>query len=281
MAAALRLPYGCAAISETRPGMPTFSDLIESVTQQDGAYAVEAPADWSQGRTVYGGLTAALCANAVVRAVADLPPLRSAQFSFIGPAAGLLRARPTILRRGRSAVIVGVDLEAEAGLATRAILTYGTSRESRINYEGVATPSVLPPEECERFFGDLEPPNFARNFDMRIAAGSRLFSGVGEPAFIAWVRHLEEGEVDRAVALLALADCPPPAAMVHFPKREPISTMTWSMEMLDPAADTPGWRLLAQNSERSADGYSVQALTMWNAAGVPIALGRQTVALFY
>ncbi|MGD9799873.1 MAG: acyl-CoA thioesterase domain-containing protein, partial [Parvularculaceae bacterium] len=44
--------------------------------------------NWLQGRTVYGGMTAALCLEAAQRAVPGLPPLRSAQVSFIGPAEG-------------------------------------------------------------------------------------------------------------------------------------------------------------------------------------------------
>lgn len=94
------------------------------------------------------------------------------------------------------------------------------------------------------------------------------------------MRHRDEGDVDRDVALLALADCQPPAAMVHFTKRAPISTITWSLEMLNPVSDR-GWRLLNLSSERSGDGYSCQALTVWSEAGVPLAVGRQTVALFF
>lgn len=259
--------------------MPNFPALIAGVTEEQGTYLIEAPEDWVQGRTIYGGLSAALCANAAVRGVPDLPPLRSAQFAFVGPAVGTLRARPTVLRRGRSAVVVGVDLEAEAGLATRAMLTFGSSRESRIAHDRIARPSVPPPEACESFFGSAEPPPFARNFEVRLAAGSRLLQNTGEPEFTLWVRHLDEGDVDPDVALLALADCPPPAAMVHFTQRAPISTMTWSLEMVNPVVDR-GWRLLNLSSERSAGGYSCQALTLWSAAGMPLAVARQTVALF-
>lgn len=258
--------------------MPTFPQLIAALAHEDGLYRTEAPEDWAQGRTIYGGLSAALCAAAAARAVSDLPPLRSAQFCFVGPAAGSLRARPRVLRRGRSAIIVGVDLEAEAGLATRAILTYGTRRDSRIAHDHLPAPAVPPPDGCTGFFGEGMPPNFARNFEMRLAAGSRLFTA-GAPAFTMWVRHRAEGDVDSYAALLALADAPPPAAMVQFNERGPISTMTWGLELVNEPRER-GWRLLSLASERAADGYSCQTLTVWSESGMPLAVGRQTVALF-
>ena len=88
--------------------MTPFSQLLAAVAPQGEGYAVTAPDDWRQGRTLYGGLTAALCVDAALRANPDLPPLRSAQFTFAGPANGAVRSTPTVLRRGKSTVFVAV-----------------------------------------------------------------------------------------------------------------------------------------------------------------------------
>ena len=97
-----------------------FSKMLGTLAAVDDQFVISLPADWLQGRTAYGGLSASLCLEATLRAFADLPPLRSAQFAFIGPATGDLRITPKILRQGKSAVFTSVDLEGEAGLAVRA-----------------------------------------------------------------------------------------------------------------------------------------------------------------
>lgn len=59
--------------------------LAAARTEGDGTiYTITE--EWMQGRTTYGGLSAALCLAGTLSAHADLPPLRSAQVAFIGPA---------------------------------------------------------------------------------------------------------------------------------------------------------------------------------------------------
>ena len=56
--------------------------------------------DWLQGRTAYGGASAAVALMAAKTAYPDLPPLRSVQIAFVGPLAGDVTATPALLRRG-------------------------------------------------------------------------------------------------------------------------------------------------------------------------------------
>ncbi len=114
--------------------MIDFTALMASMAADGETSSVTATEDWLQGRTIYGGLTAAFCLESVAQHFDELPPLRSAQFSFVGPASGTVMIRPTILRRGKSTVFVGVDLFGEAGLATRATLCYGMARPSSVAY---------------------------------------------------------------------------------------------------------------------------------------------------
>ena len=80
----------------TRPmTTPTLADVIASLEPQDLTFTLDAPPSWSQGRTLYGGMTAALAWAAAGRAFPDLPPLRSVQAAFVGPAAGRLAFAPT------------------------------------------------------------------------------------------------------------------------------------------------------------------------------------------
>lgn len=252
---------------------------LDGLAEDAGAFCIEAPEGWTQGRTLYGGMTAALCAEAARRRFADLlPPLRSAQFAFTGAAAGRLRFEPALIRQGRSSAFVAVDGFAEGDQVARALFAHGADRQSGVGHDAAAMPTAPGPQDCAPFF-DGPRGGFFQNFEMRLAAGARPLTPGAEPGFTVWVRHLDDAGVDPVVSLLALADSLPPAAMVAFPSPAPISTVTWSLDLLQPIA-AGGWRLLASQSEQAADGYSLQAMSLWSAEGRRLAVGRQTVAIF-
>ena len=261
--------------------MTPFSELISSVQRLGETWRADVSDDWLQGRTVYGGLAAALCLEAAHREFPDLPPLRSAQFSFIGPATGTLQMRPALLRQGKSTAFIGVDLTGDAGLASRATLCFGAARTSAYRHDAITTPDVPPPEQSPTFFRNVPGLNFVQHFDGRLAAGHFPFSRAGEPAMTLWIRHRDTAQKPSIVSLLALADAPPPPAIVMFKTFAPISTMTWSIDVLTDAITTDdGWWLVRTSADTVADGYSSQAMTVWNAAGRPVMTSRQSVAVF-
>ncbi|MCK9517796.1 MAG: thioesterase family protein [Dehalococcoidia bacterium] len=260
--------------------MAGLRKALSALTADSDGYLIEAPDGWKQGHTLYGGITAALCAQVSVLRYPGLPPLRSAQFAFIGPAAGTLRLSAEKLREGRSATVTSVDCFAGDAIAARALFTHGAARESQVEHDLTRMPGVPGPADCEPFrHEEGTSPGFFHNFEMRLAAGTRPLSQDASPEFAVWVRHVDDEGIDPAVSLLALADAPPPAAMVSFPEPAPLSTMTWSIDLHHPL--TAGeWFLLRSASEQSASGYSLQAMDAWNEEGVRVASGRQMVALF-
>jgi acyl-CoA thioesterase len=227
---------------------------------------------------LYGGLSASLCVEAAGRAVPDLPPLRSAQFAFVGPASGVVTARATVLRRGKSTVFISADLEGDAGLATRALLCFAAPRESALGYSGLPMPEVAPPADCPEFFDAAAAPAFFQHFEARQAGGAGLCSGAPEPELLLWLRHRDPGTQLDATALVALGDAAPPAAFSMFKSPAPISTMTWSVEML--AEPAPGWLLMRSAGQTVAAGYSTQAMNLWDERGEPVMAGGQCVAVF-
>ena len=212
-----------------------FSDLISSAEISGGKLRVVIPEDWMQGRTTYGGLSAALCLEAALRAVPNLPPLRSALVSFIGPAGGAVEGEARILRQGKSVTFVEADVSSEAGLATRCVFAFGGSRDSIFDRTWTPTPSLPGPEACEPFIPPGFGPNFASHFDTGLAKGARPGTGSDEHDHFIWVRHRDEKASDM-VALLALADMPPPAVMPMFPEFKPVSSMDLALEFLDGCA---------------------------------------------
>lgn len=262
--------------------MTSFCDLMAALARDGDTFKTTVTDDWLQGRTAYGGLSAALCVEAALRALPDLPPLRSAQFTLIGPAAGPLSIAVSTLRRGKSAVFVNVDLTGEAGLAARAVLSFGAARASALDYSDLPAPSVTPIAEGSSFFpGGKSPINFQQHFESRFAGASRPFTPGASPEYRIWFRHRDSKAWDGLVPLIALADAPPPPAMVMFPQPAPISTMTWSLDMLsDVPATEDGWWLIGSKTETSRQGYSTQSMMVWNSDLRPVIAHRQNVAIF-
>ncbi len=250
------------------------------MTRYGDDFGITITEDWQQGRTTYGGLTAALCVAAAEAAWPDMPPLRSAQFTFVGPAGGAVRMAPRLLRRGKSTVFVAVDLSGEAGLATHATLVFAAARTSAYAHLDLPAPGCPLPAACPPFFEAPGAPNFAHHFEYLQAGGASPRTG-GAPYYRLWLRHRDASLGGGMAALVALADAPPPAAMAMFTAPAPISTMTWAMDVFDvPEAEGAPWRLMTCEAERVADGYSTQEMIIWGEDGTPLMLARQNVAVF-
>ncbi|ENZ81210.1 MULTISPECIES: thioesterase family protein [Caulobacter] len=261
--------------------MTAYTDLIAAVSQTETGFSAFVTDDWKQGRTTYGGLSAALCVEAALKTFPDAPPLRSAQFAFVGPAAGELAISVKPLRQGKSTLFVAVDLLGEQGVATHGVLTFGAARASVLSYGEVPAPAVAAPEDCELFFPENRQgaPHFSAQFEVRKAGGTRPLGG-GEPEYLLWIRH-RDAAANSLSALVALADMPPPPAMALFPQPAPISTMTWALDITGlPGPDDDGWRLLRSTAETIGEGYSTQVMHLWDRQGRPLVLARQNVAVF-
>lgn len=258
----------------------SFSSLIGAAKFEDGAFSVTIPEGWMQGRTTYGGLSAALCLETARRSFPDLPPLRSALVSFIGPAGGDVTGRANLLRRGKSVAFVESDLSAETGLATRCNFAFGAGRQSVFDDIYTPFPDMPPPERCDYFAPPELRPAFTKHFDTRLAKGDRPFSQSDDHEFFLWVRH-EDEKAEGIVALLALADMPPPAVMPKFKEFAPISSMTWMVNVLSAnPVSKDGWWLLQSRGENASEGYSSQDMLVWNSDGELVIAGRQSVAIF-
>ncbi len=261
--------------------MTSYTDLVAAIAATETGFSATVTDDWKQGRTTYGGLSAALCVEAAQRAFGEVPPLRSAQFAFVGPASGELAISVKTLRQGKSTLFVAVDLIGEQGVATHGVLTFGAARTSVLTYEDVLCPPVAPPTACESFFPENRQgaPHFSAQFEVRKAGGPRPLAG-GDPEYLLWIRHRDPAATSLS-ALVALADMPPPPAMALFPQFGPISTMTWSLDIVGlPQEDDDGWRLLRSRAETIGDGYSTQEMQLWDSRGRPLILARQNVAIF-
>lgn len=247
----------------------------------DNKMSAHVTEDWMQGRTTYGGLTAALCLKAAAP-LAGERIVKSAQIAFVGPVAGDVTCAPTLLREGKNTAFVSVRMMGEAGVAAEAIFTFGLARASALNHQQLPAPNVTSPDDTLSYFGDSPMrPAFTRNFNMRLAGGQRPISGASEGDVTLWMRHKDNFATLDAATLLSIADAPPPAAMSMLKEPARISSMTWMAEFLTEDITTEnGWFLARHTAETALNGYSSQRMVMWNTQGTPVMIGRQTIAVF-
>ncbi len=260
--------------------MTLFSALLATMSQSDGQFHVAPGEDWGQGRTLYGGITLALAAHAARLAFPDLPPMRSAQAAFTGPASGTLAVSPVKIAAGKSSAFVGVDIRTEAGTALRATFCYGVARQSAFVHGDLAPPQAAAPDQCPPFFRSQFAPGFTGQFDGRLAGKVAMLSGSDNPDLLTWIRHRDPDVAETDAGLIALADALPPAAMLMFAEPSPVSTATWSMEFLTGRYANRGWHLMRTLAEYVGEGYSSQHMNVWDEDGRPLMVGRQLVTIY-
>lgn len=269
---------------------PSFSELLSRIKLEDNlqsksdsprAYGVSIPDNWLQGRTTYGGLSAAICLRAAQLEHASLPPLRSAQINFIGPVSGTTTTTITTLRQGKSVTCIAADMYSEHGLATHATFVFGHSRDSRLAADFTQPPKVPSFADSPDFFQSPQRPEFAKHFECQLAQGGHPLTGSREHEHYIWVRH-KDREATGTTALIGIADMPPPAVLPMFKEFAPISSVNWTMNFLSHDLTTQdGWWLMRSAAEHVRDGYSSQDMQVWNSDGKLIISAMQNVAIFY
>ena len=257
-----------------------FSAQLDALSSQNNGFLAVPTAEWRQGRTLFGGLSAALAVAAARKKFPDLPPLRSAQFVFVAAAKGALEIVPRLLRAGKSAAFVEVRTQSESETVLSAMLVFGVERRSSHVYRHLPMPEVPGPGALPEFFDGSFAPVFARQFETGVAGGARAVSGAEKPELLLWLRHRDPDAPDNIMSILALGDAPPPAAMTMFTAPSPVSTISWSVDVLAERFTGAAWHLAQVQAETVAGGYSSQRLTLWDRSGEPVLVARQTVAVF-
>lgn len=258
-----------------------FSGIVDSMVREGDEWRTQVSETWLQGRSVFGGLQAAIAVHAM-RAILPMDlPLRVLQFTFIAPiASGTVRVRPQVLRAGKNVTYVEARLLDGEGTAALAVGIFGSSRPSQVRVVP-AQPTIASETGMEIPFMPGLSPSFAQHFAMRWLRGDMLFTGSKSRELIMIVSHRDEGPPSLE-HVLAIADVPPPIALSHLTERAFGSSMTWTVEMLrDSVSDLPvrGYRLDAE-LVAGGDGYTSQSVMVWGPGGEPVALSRQSMVVF-
>ncbi len=236
------------------------------------------PDTWMQGRTAYGGLTAAIALEAALCSQPDLPPLRSAQIAFVGPLAGEVTVKTELLRRGRTAAFIEANVYGDGKLGLKALFVFMIGLESSVDYAETARPDVPDFADAAPAMANPDPKFFTSNLAYRHGLP---IEERHTPDFLRWVRLNERDGLHPMVELMAIGDALPPAAMALFAQPGPISSMTWQMNLLNAEpTTTDGWWLSRSTADLARHGSSSQIMQVWNADREPVITGMQSVAIF-
>ena len=259
-----------------------WSHIYASMTPEETGLRVDIPPHWKQGRTAYGGLTAALMLAGAQKQIEGLPPLRSALINFVGPVTDSPLLTAELQRKGRNVTSVSAAAHIEDQAVGRAEFLFGAARSSDIHIDFPA-PEAIAPEAVEAFTPEAARamvPQFFHNFDTRLIAGARPM--MGEEGYIrTWSRHKDPASRSGVPALLCLADVLPPAAMPLMRKFAPVSSMSWIFNLLhdDPQTED-GWWHVESKLTAARGGYSSQVMRIWNTDGELVVEGMQSIAIF-
>ena len=256
----------------------SFGAIVAAAEPLAEGFRAAIPPDWHQGRTSYGGLSSTLALEAALRVGGELPPLRSAQVSMIGPLAGDIEVSARVLRRGRNATWLAAEINCDGRIGLTATFVFMSEVASSLTLGGQPPPEALIDPDTATPLADDRGATFLRHhFDVRFALPR---NSQKPPEMCWWVRPRERSGLAPVSEVLLTADALPPGLMPLIDPRVPVSTMQWQISLLTPAPATDDWWLLRSVADAAGRGNASQRMAVWNRAGDPIAVGQQSIALF-
>lgn len=262
-----------------------FDNCLQQLQHQNGdSQQFQVPADWGQGRALFGGIAAALALQYLTLWVNAGMRLRSVTLSFVAPLEpGEALATRRILRQGKSVLQGQVELWQHGQVALVLLASFGIARSSAVTLTPAVTTAIVPEPEGLCLPANAMVPEFTKHFDYRIAQGGLPFSGVKSVDFGGFMRFRQQQQQPCTfMQLLALVDAWPPATLPWLSSPAPASTLCWTLELLTDhleAKASDWWRYLA-HIDAAADGYGHIQAKIHDKNGNLVALSRQTVTLF-
>ncbi|WP_269618237.1 acyl-CoA thioesterase [Zhongshania sp. BJYM1] len=265
--------------------MQNFEALLNSVqaTGVENEYSASIEASWLQGRTAFGGLSAALIVKAMSKQVPADRRLRSLAVMFVGPVpVGEHRIVLRELRVGGSVTHIQGEILCGGEVGATVSAAFGKDRQSAIALPGPEMPTVPEPEECEAFhFIEGLTPAFTKHYEMRMCTGSLPFSGADSADFSMWLRFKEPGSIDLS-ALVALGDVPPMPGLNMITPPGIGSSLSWYLEFPQalPTASMSDWWFYDYKTQAAGNGYFHNYATVWGPDGKAVMFSRQIATVF-
>lgn len=243
------------------------------------------PDNWSQGRTVFGGLSCGLVYNQLRKIVEPDRVLRALTANFVGP---LFTDKDfeiviTTLSSGKNVTqVLGQAIQdGKVCLSVQAAL--GVARSSNIIIDAPNRHPVSPPKEGA--FIPMIPgitPNFLEHISFSINEGQLPFSGAQSSHYDGWMRFKQTPQQLTDTHLITLIDAWPPTVLQLMKQPAPASTMSWNIEFIHPHPDfqSTEWLGYEARTRQAGTGYAHVEADIYSESGSLVALSRQVVTVF-
>jgi acyl-CoA thioesterase len=243
------------------------------------------PKEWSQGRTVYGGISAGISYSAAKSYVDSDRVLRSMTTNFVGPLLSevAFEVNIEIIRAGKNVVQVQSRIFQEDKICVVCQFCFGQARASKINVQNEEKHLLAAPAKAN-FIPQIPKivPKFLRHFDLAIVDGSIPFSGKATSHYHGFMRYKKPPKQFSDAHIVSIIDAWPPTLLQMLKWPAPASTVCWNLEFLHPHRPIKphDWLAYKASTRQAGDGYGHTEATIWDADGEVIALSRQTIAIF-
>lgn len=257
----------------------SLSELLNTCVIEDGQLTATVSENWLQGRSVYGGVQAALASEAMRSLSADLP-IRTLQATLCSPIpAGVITINVKLLRESKNTRQIEARIvDGEETLALF-IGIFGRNRESEVQLDFTRPEPQHDGQKMPWFDG---MPVFLKNFDATLRKGH--FPTAGKKDTEHWFQlSVKDSAASTSLAhVLALADFPPPIGLSWLKTFTRASTMTWMLNFTGHGFDDQGlenW-FIDVHLDSAQDGYTQQTVTLYAPDGYAIARGTQCMVVF-
>lgn len=271
------------------PSKPTFHDLTTPRALGQGAFTIDVPDAWQQGRGAFGGYVLAVLVRALRASENDADrSLRSLTAVLTGPVLpGPAQIAVQELRQGNAVSTRSVELRqpgegAASEILAHAVAVFGRSRVRDRERVELTPPERKPWRETPVIaIGPPMAPVFTQHCEFRPICGLPFSGQSGEVSVQGWVRFRSLGPRWEEADLIAAVDTYWPVMLAREHQPRPMATIAFTAQILahpaELALDSPlyyrGLTLAAH------DGYFVEQRELWTEAGQLVVLNQQTMAV--
>ncbi|NVK23628.1 MAG: thioesterase family protein [Gammaproteobacteria bacterium] len=262
-----------------------IEQIFTQFAEQKPEYTVTIDKTWTQGRTMFGGISAALCYQAAENLIEDGRAVRSFHVNFIGP---LLSNEPItvtaeILRTGKNVTQIVATASQNDRVCSMAQVCFGVKRDSKLLSHAKDQHDMQLPKKG-KFIPKIPKivPEFIQHFDLALDKGNLGFGKSDEAILHGWSRFKKAPQSMSIAYLIALMDAWPPTMFQMLRLPAPASTMSWDVEFIEPelALKPEQWFASETEAVHIRDGYGHEEAKFWDQSGNLIALSRQVVTVF-
>jgi len=241
------------------------------------------PDSWAQGRTLYGGLTAAMLLVAIEKEVDNAKLLRTLNISFSAPASPNieLSIETELLREGKNVAQWQARLMQQGVCCVQVNAAFGMALATNVSVESCEIPDMASIDESF-LYPEGAGPRFTEYFEAYQATKDFPLLGTDGVQLGGWIKFKQAPEVMTSAHLIALLDAWPPAISIRLTEFKAGSTVSWSIQFPNPLVEMKASEHLGflDELDHAADGFSYSRAKIWNNQGQLLALSYQTVITF-